>query len=181
LSAEKAVARLRRVAVRLGELGADGEWLGDVLQTYLDPFGNVTLDEAAGVLPAPGAEHWRTVAKRAERDDAIRALRAFFPGLNPTRSADKIWKMLIGYAATRWRVDREGSTMPSRYVGTARAHLYAALVAGDGKVIGESRIRRLLAIDSPLCIANEVDDTGAHDSTPDHRRRRDHRQVARQE
>jgi hypothetical protein len=170
----EAVERLRLVAARLAELGADGAWLAGVLQAYLDPFGTCTLDEAAGVLPAPGAEHWRTVARRALRDDAVRQLAALFPGLRRTPVADKIWKMLIGYATTRWRVDGQRSTMPEGYRGTPRAHLRSALVAGDGRVPGESTIRRLLAISSPLFIAKSRDDNPAHDSsTPDDHQRRD--------
>ncbi len=157
-----AVERLRRLAARLGELGADGQWFGDVLNRYLDPYTSCSLDEAAGLLPAPGAKGWRTVAKRAERDDAIRALAGFFSGLKRTRSADKIWKALIGYATTRWRVDRERPTMPEHYVGTPRALLYEVLVAGDGKVLGESRIRRILAISSPMVVASEIGQTGPH-------------------
>jgi hypothetical protein len=142
----EAVERLRRLVGKFAELGEDGAWLAGVLQAYLDPFGNVSLDEAAGLLPVAGTEHWRTTARRALRDDAIRGLTAFFPGSRRSRCAEKIWKMLIGYATTRWRVDRERPTMPEDYRGTPRALLYQAMVAGDGKVIGESRIRRLLAI-----------------------------------
>jgi hypothetical protein len=149
-----AVERLRRLAG--GELREDDvEWAAGVLNRYLDPYAGCTLDEAAGLLPMPGAEHWRTVAKRAARDDAIRGLAGYFPGLNRTRAAEKVWKMLIGYATTRWRVDRERPTMPEHYARTPRAHLYRAMVAGDGKVLGESRIRRILAISSPLFIANQ--------------------------
>jgi hypothetical protein len=173
---------LRRAAVRLGELGPDGEWLAGVLFEYLDPLGTCTLDEAAGLLPAPGAEQWRTAARRLQRDEAIRALCAYFPGLKRSRIAEKIWKALIGYAATRWKVDCVRSTMPEHYLGTPRAHLYAALVAGDGKVLGESRIRQLLAIGSPLFIASEFDQTAAHgDSTTDHRRPGQNYSTARQE
>jgi hypothetical protein len=164
-----AVARLRRVAARLGELGADGEWLGGVLQVYLDPFAGCTFDQAAGLVPDAGAEHWRTAARRDIRDDAIRALAGFFPGLPRTRC--EIAQLLARYAASRWRVDRARPTIPEGYLGTQRAPLYAALVAGGGRVPGVSRIRQLLSTCSPVFIGSEFDETCGHGS--DRTRHRD--------
>src|SRR5260370_21388669 len=95
-----AVARLRRLAARLGELGADGAWLAGVVQEYLDPFAGGSLDEAAGLAPDARAEHWRTAARRALRDDAIRALAGYFPGLSRSRCAGQIARLLTRYAAS---------------------------------------------------------------------------------
>jgi hypothetical protein len=76
------VARLRRLAA--GELrDEDVEWWAGVLSRYLDPFGSCSLDEAAGLTQAPGEENWRTVAKRAARDEAIRGS----PGISRAWSA----------------------------------------------------------------------------------------------
>jgi hypothetical protein len=170
MSEVEAVERLRRLVARLGELGPDGEWLAGVLEVYLNPFGNVSLDEAAALAPMAGGAHWRTTARRALRDDAIRQLAQIFPGGNRKRAAAKIWGMLIGYATTRWKIDRERPTMPEHYAGTPRAHLYAVLVAEAGDFPGESRLRQILSIRSPVSVVTEVGQTGGHDTSTDHRR-----------
>jgi hypothetical protein len=112
--------RLRRLAGRLGELGADGEWLAGVLQVYLDPFAGRTFDQAAGLVPHAGAEHWRTAARRGLRDEAVRALAENFPGLPRAACALEVWKLLDRYRASRWRVDAARPTMPEDYLGTPR-------------------------------------------------------------
>jgi hypothetical protein len=175
-SAPAVVARLRRLAARLPALGEDGAWLAGVLRQYLDPFGGGSLDGAAGLAPAAGAEHWRTAARRALRDEAIRALAGYFPGLSRADCAEQIWKLLDRYRASRWHVDRAGSTMPDAYLGTSRAQLHAALTAGDGRVPGASRIRQLLTTGSPVFIGTKSDESCGHgtDRTTD-RRDRQHR------
>jgi hypothetical protein len=166
---ERPEERLRWVAARLGELGADGEWLAGVMQRYLDPFAGCTLDQAAGLLPAAGAEHWRTAARRALRDAAIRTLADYFPGPR-TAAAEEIGELLTGYATTRWKVDRARPTMPETYAGTQRAYLYAALVAGGGRVLGDSRIYQILATRSGIFIASDPGDNCPHGTPTDHRR-----------
>jgi hypothetical protein len=167
-----AVARLRRVAARLGELGADGEWLAGVMGVYLDPFAGCTFDQTAGLVPGAGTENWRTAARRAARDEAIRSLAGYFPGLPRAACAEAIWKELDRYRASRWRVDRARPTMPEGYPGTGRELAYAALVAGGGRVPGVSRIRQLLSTCSQVFIGSEFGDTCRYgtDSTTDERR-----------
>ncbi len=141
------IGRLRGLVAWLPELGEDGAWLAGVLLGYLDPFSGNSLDQAAGLLPSAGAEHWRTAARRALRDQAILALAEYFPGgLSRSRCAVEISRLLDRYASTRWRVDQVRPAMPEAYIGAPHAHLYAALVAGGGRVPGVSRIRQILAI-----------------------------------
>jgi hypothetical protein len=169
--AADAVARLRRLVPRLVELGGDGEWLAERLQAYLDPFASLSADEAMGLVPAAGAEHWRTVARRAMRNQAIRALAGYFPGLNRSGTAEEIATMLTRYAATRWRVDRARPTMPDDYRGTARAYVWATLAAAGGRVPSARLIRQILAIDTPLLSARKIADTGGHDTSSTNPRR----------
>jgi hypothetical protein len=142
------------------------------LQTYLDPFAGCTLDQAAGLVPNPGTVRWRTAARRALRDAAIRELAGYFPSLPRTGAAEEIEKLLTGYATTRWLVDRARPTMPEHYAGTQRAYLWAALVAAGGRVPGESRIWQILATCSRLFNAGDPGDICGHgtDSTTDERR-----------
>ena len=156
---DQAVARLRRLSARLGEFGEDGEWLAGVVQAYLDPFAGGSLDQAAGLAPDAGAEHWRTAARRALRDDAIRALTGYFPGLSRPRCAGAVAQLLERYQTSRWRVDRARPAMPEAYLGTPRAQLSAALVAGAGRVPGVSRIRQILSISSRVLIDSKIDET----------------------
>src|SRR5205085_622461 len=142
----------------------DGEWLDAVLQTYLDPYAGCTLDQAAGLVPHAGAEHWRTAARRGLRDKAIRSLAGYFPGLPRAACAKAIWKELERYRASRWRADRARPTMPEGYPGTGRELAYEALVAGGGRVPGVSRIRQLLSVCSPVFIGSEFGDTCEHDT-----------------
>ena len=168
------VVWLTRVAERLDELGEeDLRRLAGGLQTYLDPFAGCSLEEALGLAAAAGGEHSRTAAKRALRDEAIRRLAGYFPGLPRTRCAQEIAKLLARYAASRWRVDRARPTMPQIF-GTPRAQLWAALVAGGGRVPRCSRIRQLLSIGTPLSIGSELAETCGHgtERTPDQRRHR---------
>ncbi len=150
------VALLQRVADTLP--GPDGDWL----RLYLDPFADCALDEAAGLIPAPGEKHWRTVARRALRDDAIRSLAAYFPGLSGARCAAEISRMLVRYAASRWQVDQARPLMPGTYISTPDEFLYAALRAGGGRVPGVSRIRQVLSICTPVFIDSQVGDISAH-------------------
>jgi hypothetical protein len=68
------VELLHQLVGRLPELGEAGALLAAALEHYLQPHGGGTLDDALGLTPAQGAEHWRTVARRKLRDQAILAL-----------------------------------------------------------------------------------------------------------
>jgi hypothetical protein len=157
------VARLRRVAARLGE-GEDENWFRAGAAMYLDAYAEIGLEDALGLSAVAGGKHWRTGARRAERDDAIRALAGYFPGLRRSPCAGEIAQMLTRYAASRWLVDRARAVMPETYLGTPRAHMWAVLVAGGGKVPGVSRIRQLLSTCSPVFIGSEFGDTCGHDT-----------------
>src|SRR4051812_30295756 len=88
------VEQLHELAGRLPELGEGGALLDAALKCYLQPHGRGTLDDALGLTPASGAEHWRTVARRQLRDQAILALACYFPGLPRSRCACEVWKLL---------------------------------------------------------------------------------------
>ena len=158
------IACLARLADRLPELGADGEWAAGWLRIYLDPFGSCSLDEALG-LP----RDWRAAARRLRRDQAIGELAAYFATLSRARQAAEVHRLLCRYASTRWhRIDRARAKTPAAYFGRPEAHLFAALRAGGGAVPGPSRIRQILASHcgasensdnpSPLAIVNAASD-----------------------
>ena len=81
--------------------------------------------------------HLAPVISSIARDPCFN--RAVFSRVNRTRSAEKIWKALIGYATTRLAGRPRGRDDAATLRRDPGANLYAALVAGDAKVLGESQ------------------------------------------
>lgn len=134
-------ARLRSLVARLPELGEDGAWMAARLKNYFDADDeSARLDEALGLIPGPGQEHWRSVERRAERDAAIRALARETDG-----NAVQIREMILRYSGSAWSRDRALSACPARYEGTQRQHLFKAFKVADGDVpISAKQLRRIL-------------------------------------
>jgi hypothetical protein len=119
--------------------------VADGLDRYLDIHSNETLDQALGLLPAPGAEHWRTVARRQVRDAEFCMLAALY--LPDTKTAPRVRKIVAlgSKFAIRWqRVDQHLAAMPASYRGTPDEHLFRAFVAGGGKMPSARSLRRML-------------------------------------
>ena len=147
----KVIDRLRRIArAAAAGGGEDGTWFAAAIARYVAqaPAG-LTLDAAFGLSVLPGGEPWFATAARQRRDQALCDLAAeSFPGAPIGRCATELRTLVLRYGATRWqRVDRHaGGQMPAAYIGTALAHLFAAFVAGDGKVPASDRkLREILA------------------------------------
>src|SRR5947209_5041791 len=101
--------------------------IADALERYLNPLADISLDAALGLHPVPGAEHWRTAARRAIRDNELRALvDAFLPGLSVRRAADEVTRLIASYRIRWGRADQHSATMPASYVGRPEQHLYRA-------------------------------------------------------
>ena len=67
-----------------------------------------------------GGEAWRSTARRANRDPALRELASrFSPGQSVPAQAKAVARFVRRYAATRWqRVDQHRAAMPAAYVRT---------------------------------------------------------------
>jgi hypothetical protein len=145
--ASSPIARLRHARdwLRRGN-HPDLAAVADGLDLYLDLRSDLTLDEAMGLVPAPGEEHWRTIARRAIRDDELRALAdRFLQGLSATASASRVAKM-IGQYEPRWRrIDCHAETMPASYRGTPDERLFRAFAAYGGKMPSARSLRRMLS------------------------------------
>jgi hypothetical protein len=100
-----AIARLRAVVARLGELedggGEAGRWFAEQLGVYDAAGGQITADVAFGVAPAPGQEGWWTLEARSKRDALLCELAARFYSGEPSarHRSDKISKRLRQFAA----------------------------------------------------------------------------------
>jgi hypothetical protein len=117
------------------------------LDRYLDPRATIRLEEALGLaVIGQAGDAWRAAARRAERDDALRGLAAFYPGLPPSPLADEVGRLIRRYW-TRWRrTDRHLAAMPEAYRDTPQQFLFAAFAAGAAVVpTGRTKLSRILA------------------------------------
>lgn len=120
------------------------------LAAYLDPHADISLDVALGLIPPPGAEHWRTLARRRIRDRELGLLCArFLPGMSISGRAAKVAKLGRTYGIRWRREDCHATTMPIAYSGTLQEHLYRAAKAADGNLPGYSQLRRIFAHELP--------------------------------
>lgn len=133
--------RLRRVAPLIEAMGPDGFWLARMIETYLDSAADgARLDELLDLVAAPGGESWWRIARRAERDAALRALARQTGG-----NACQVAAMIGRYEGSAWPRDRALTAAPARYAGTPRQHLFEAFRATDGQVpTSPKQLRRIL-------------------------------------
>lgn len=72
---------LRQLAREAADRGTPLDlWLSEVVTKYDigsgDPLHPLSFEQALGLAPAPGADGWRTLERRAKRDDLLRRLAA---------------------------------------------------------------------------------------------------------
>src|SRR5215472_1693766 len=137
------IARIERLVTRLPELGDDGGWAAGRLRLYLDPFGQMSLDEALGLSP-----RWRAAALRRLRNDALRkAPAAIAPGAALSRQVELLAKATRRYSAGQWRRSDRFRASPPPHSGTVYDYLFVAFRAGDGTVpTSRSRLFELLRV-----------------------------------
>jgi hypothetical protein len=109
------VERLRRLAARAPELGADGAWLAERLGVYLTAAADTSLEHCLGLRPS-----WRTVERRQRRNRLICRLAALrCPGLSRYQQAQVLAAELRQYQAAAWVRDRRAGRPPD---GCTDAH-----------------------------------------------------------
>jgi len=144
----QSIEHLRDISERCLEgrkLGEDlSAWLGNSLKAYLERQSR-SLEDAFGLqFPQGGVPWWREEAIR-ERDRAIRALAStYLAGRSTYAKAKAIRAMAIRYAGTAWTRDRSLQTMPERYRGTAKAHLWRAFRSGAPMPLGLRQLQSVL-------------------------------------
>ena len=115
---------LRRVVagLRAGTLSRDDALrVAEQIELYLMKPREVTLDEAFGVKPGDGGEHWLTTEARDRRASALRSYCSHF-----SASVMALVDAVRQYRP-RWQArDRRLSEMPAAYRGTPREFLFAA-------------------------------------------------------
>ncbi len=143
------IERLRRVSRRL--LSGDAlerdlaDWLGTALQGVLTRR-HRTVEEALGLRFAQGGVPWWREEAMRVRDAALRELgERFYPGISPHAQAQRIYTLAKRYAASAWRIDRDGEHLPDRYLGTAKEYLWRAFASGAAMPLGERQLRNILA------------------------------------
>jgi hypothetical protein len=115
------VDRLRRLATRASELGADGAWLAERLGEYLNTAAEITLDDCLGLRPEQSQPSWRTVDRRRRREELIRRLVAErCPNLTRHQQAKTLAEELRRYQSTAWVRDRHSENPPTGY---SRSHV----------------------------------------------------------
>ncbi len=143
------IERLRQVSQRClagKPLGRDlANWLGAALKSYLSRQ-HRTVEEALGLHFAQGGVPWWREEAIRKRDAALRELAGrFFSGLSPCAQAQRIWTLATRYAASAWRIDRDGDELPRRYLGTEKECLWRAFASGAAMPLGERQLRNILA------------------------------------
>jgi hypothetical protein len=154
MSDDNAIARLRRLALRLGKPGdADGLWFAAAVAEYTAGAAHGReFAEAFGI----SAGWWRDEAIE-RRDELLREIRRLcFPGASARAAATAIAASLERYRATAWRVDR--TFMHPAKADPLRLRLHAVLKL---KVpCGYSTIRSALGVanekPAPLATASET-------------------------
>lgn len=123
-------------------------WLGSSLASFLDHRCH-SVDAALGLrFPQGGVPWWREEAIRA-RDAALRDLAALFCAEGSTAAkAKRVHTLMVRYAASAWRHDRDREAMPERYVGAPQEYLWRAFTSGAAVPIGERQLRNILAEDA---------------------------------
>ena len=143
------IERLRQVSGRLlagEELDRDlADWLGTALQGFLNRR-HRTVEQALGLRFAQGGVPWWRAEAMRKRDAALRELgERFFAALSPCAHAERIWTLATRYAASAWRLDRDGDELPRRYLGTEKECLWRAFASGAAMPLGARQLRNILA------------------------------------
>lgn len=125
------IARLRRLADDVGQLGDDGAWLANGLRCLLDGGGAITADQALGIAARRGEWPWWRLERRERERVAAQAL------VDAFGSCPEALTVARRYAAGRGRHAQAGDTY--RDLGTQAAHDFVIAV---GKV---PKSRRTLA------------------------------------
>jgi len=142
------VVRLREIA-RLCESCQPldpllARWLGGVLNAFLERE-TASLEEIMGLHYGRGGLPWRRAEAMRERDEALRTLsHEFFADLGPCARAREIATLAARYGASAWRIDRNCSTMPERYIGRPQSLLWQAFKSGATMPLGERQIRNII-------------------------------------
>ncbi len=150
-----AIENLREISRRCvsGEpLGRElSRWLGTSLESFLEHRCR-SVDDALGLrFPQGGVPWWREEAIRG-RDATLRGLAARFCAESSTSAqARLIHTLMVRYAATAWRYDRDREAMPERYAGGPHGDLWRAFKSGAAMPIGERQLRNILAGQPAKC------------------------------
>ncbi|MGJ0509957.1 MAG: hypothetical protein ACR652_23085 [Methylocystis sp.] len=136
------VAALRRATQLLQGFAPDVELLVEALERYLATGGATPLEECLGLAAAPGGRSWAAQEAQERRDRALRAM-ARQTGWGAVRMASEIAK----YAGNGWTRDKARATLPDRYAGTYKQHLFEAFRAAPGGDVPSSakQIRRIVS------------------------------------
>lgn len=120
-------------------------WLGSALQGYLSHQYR-TIEQALNLrFPKGGIPWWREEAIRIRNASLQNLASQFLWDCNLCQQARQILTMSTRYAASAWRIDRDGSEMPTRYAGTPKEYLWSAFKSGAPMPIGERQLRNVLA------------------------------------
>lgn len=142
------VVRLREIARRCESRQpldpSLAEWLGEVLNTFLDR-GTASLEEIMGLRYGRGGLPWWQAEAIRERDAALRALSArFYTDLSLCARSRQIEAMATRYGASAWRHDRNRPDMPAQYAGKPHEFLWHAFKSGATMPLGERQIRNIV-------------------------------------
>src|SRR5262249_51803986 len=119
-------------------------WLGQVLSDFLSRRCQ-SVDEAFGLRIARGGIPWWLEEAQRQRDAALRELaNRHFTGMSVSAQASGIRSLAVRYAASTWRFDRDRSTLPEGYAGTAHQWVRPAFASGAPMPIRGRPLRPLL-------------------------------------
>ena len=142
-SIRDAVERLNRIAgaARAGvALGADGEWLADVLDAFL---AGADFEQAAGL--ASRGTTWRSLVPIPHRDELIRKMRAqHFASFEPGLASRLIAKVLQDYAGNNWARECAYASPPQHSIGTPNEIAYWVFQLKP-RALGHRQVERVLA------------------------------------
>jgi hypothetical protein len=133
-----ALRQMRRAAEVLAADDDDCRAIAAAFGAYLDPGVETRLEELLGLaVIGQGGEAWRSTARRALRDQALRELASLQPGVSVAAQAAAIRKMVRRYEIRWRRVDQHREAPPAAYAGTPEGSLYAAFAASVREAFAE--------------------------------------------
>lgn len=100
---------------------------------------DLSADKEA-VLRETLAPRWRRRRDRlAQRDDEIRAMASFYPGMSPAASAKTLERDIGVYLASAWRRE-SGKSSPPEPASAKRRALYRVVRLNNGRTLGWRQI-----------------------------------------
>lgn len=139
------VADLRAFVAAEHEPGSLAARLAERLAQYLEHADEgVTLDEAFGLRPKRGGEHWWVSEARVIRDTAIRDIAETFPGGSVRELARQVAYSASRYQGARWRHDQEREKVD--YQEPRNRKLHELMRATGGEAPNEETVRRVLRV-----------------------------------